>query len=216
MLAKLRSYRPSHTTLVAYLALFVALGGSSYAAVRIGSRQIVNNSVRSADVRNGTLTGRDIKRKSVPVNRLSNLPSAPVEVPKGAVFFFNGGSCPGGFAELTAARGRYIVGLRPGGSAGGTAGTALSNLENRATGRHSHPVSDPQHLHGYTTQWGFNDTADSGTVRRPLFDFKPVDAVGRPDVASDSAGFTGLTVDPTGAVDGTNAPYLQLLVCQKQ
>lgn len=46
MLAKVCSYRPTHTTVVAYLALFVALGGSSYAAVRIGSRQIINNSVR--------------------------------------------------------------------------------------------------------------------------------------------------------------------------
>jgi len=45
--------------IVALLALFVALGGSSYAALRVGSKQIVNNSVRSKDVRNGTLRGKD-------------------------------------------------------------------------------------------------------------------------------------------------------------
>ncbi len=29
--------RPSHAAVVAYVALFVALGGSSYAALRVGS-----------------------------------------------------------------------------------------------------------------------------------------------------------------------------------
>src|SRR3954447_25663280 len=51
--------RPSPSMIVALLALFVALGGSSYAALRVGSKQIVNNSVRSKDVRNGTLRGKD-------------------------------------------------------------------------------------------------------------------------------------------------------------
>lgn len=50
---------------VALLALFVALGGSSLAALRIGSRQIVNNSVRGVDVRNGTLGGRDVKNNKL-------------------------------------------------------------------------------------------------------------------------------------------------------
>jgi hypothetical protein len=42
-----RSCRPSHGTVVAYLALFVALAGSSYAAMSITGR----------DVRDGSLTG---------------------------------------------------------------------------------------------------------------------------------------------------------------
>jgi hypothetical protein len=54
--------RPSPAMIVALIALFVALGGSSYAALKVGSkniktgavssRAIANNSVRSADVRN--------------------------------------------------------------------------------------------------------------------------------------------------------------------
>ena len=47
------------------IALFVALGGGAYAALRIGSKQIVNNSVRSKDVRNRTLTGRDLALDSL-------------------------------------------------------------------------------------------------------------------------------------------------------
>lgn len=50
---------------VALLALFVALGGSSYAAIKVGSRQIVNNSVRGTDIRNNDLGTRDIRNGSL-------------------------------------------------------------------------------------------------------------------------------------------------------
>ena len=65
------------------LALFVALGGTSYAVATgaIGSREIKNNSVRSKDVRNGSLTSRDIKRgslggRAVRESRLGKVPRA--------------------------------------------------------------------------------------------------------------------------------------------
>jgi hypothetical protein len=55
----------SYANVVATLALIVALGGTSYAAIHIGSRQIVNNSVRSKDVRNETLLGKDVRNRSL-------------------------------------------------------------------------------------------------------------------------------------------------------
>lgn len=51
--------------MVAYLALFVALGGSSYAAVKIGSAQIANNSVRSIDLRNNDVRGKDVRDRTL-------------------------------------------------------------------------------------------------------------------------------------------------------
>jgi len=60
--------RPRHSTVVAYLALFVALSGSAYAAVKIGSKQIKDNSVRSRDIKNKTIAVKDISnpaRKSL-------------------------------------------------------------------------------------------------------------------------------------------------------
>jgi len=61
--------------LVALLALFVALGGSSYAAVKIsardiqrgavGTRAIANDSVRSADIHNATVSGADVADNSL-------------------------------------------------------------------------------------------------------------------------------------------------------
>jgi hypothetical protein len=51
----------SYANVTATLALFVALGGTSYAVLHIGSDDVVNNSLRSRDVQNGTLRSRDVR-----------------------------------------------------------------------------------------------------------------------------------------------------------
>jgi hypothetical protein len=55
--------RMSPAMAVALLALFVALGSGSYAAVqaRIGSAQIIDNSILSRDVHDGTLQSADVR-----------------------------------------------------------------------------------------------------------------------------------------------------------
>jgi hypothetical protein len=50
---------------VALVALFVALGGGAYGALRISSRHIVNNTVRTQDVRNNELRGKDVRNRSL-------------------------------------------------------------------------------------------------------------------------------------------------------
>src|SRR3990170_2404825 len=60
MLAKLRNRRPSHTTVVAYLALFTALGGSAYAAATITGKDIRNRSITKVDIKKNGLTGGEI------------------------------------------------------------------------------------------------------------------------------------------------------------
>lgn len=57
--------RLTFANLTALLALFVALGGTSYAALSVGSEQIANNSVRSEDLRNNDVRGRDIHKDTV-------------------------------------------------------------------------------------------------------------------------------------------------------
>ena len=44
---------PSPAMGVALIALVVALGGTTYAAVRIGTKQIKNNAITSPKIRNG-------------------------------------------------------------------------------------------------------------------------------------------------------------------
>ena len=80
MTEKLRQ-RLAYANVMSTLAVFIALGGSSYAALRIDSADIANNSVRSVDVRNRTLTERDVKRnaltgRSIRESRLSRVPRA--------------------------------------------------------------------------------------------------------------------------------------------
>jgi hypothetical protein len=57
--------RPSYANVAATLAVFLALGGTSYAVLRVGSDDVIDNSLRSRDVRNGGLLGRDLRNRSV-------------------------------------------------------------------------------------------------------------------------------------------------------
>jgi hypothetical protein len=59
--------RPSHATVVAYLALFVALGSGAYAAGQlsknsVGSKQLKRNSVTSPKVKDGSLRPEDFAK----------------------------------------------------------------------------------------------------------------------------------------------------------
>src|SRR4051794_37098521 len=62
---------PKHSTVAAYLALFIALGGTSYAATKlpkysVGGAQIKANAVGGSEVKNGSLTRSDFKASSLP------------------------------------------------------------------------------------------------------------------------------------------------------
>jgi hypothetical protein len=46
---------------VSLIALFVALGGSSYAALTVTGRNVKNSSLTGRDVKNNSLTGSDVK-----------------------------------------------------------------------------------------------------------------------------------------------------------
>ena len=70
MLNRFRS-RPSFASVVSVMALFVALGGTSYAAAKlpknsVGSAQIKTNGVGSSDVKNGSLRGVDFRAGELP------------------------------------------------------------------------------------------------------------------------------------------------------
>ncbi|HLL86668.1 MAG TPA: hypothetical protein VK387_05100 [Thermoleophilaceae bacterium] len=66
MLSELPFPRPRHGTVVAYLALFVALGGTAYAAATIGSAQVIDDSLRSVDLKdNAAVLSRDVVNDTV-------------------------------------------------------------------------------------------------------------------------------------------------------
>jgi hypothetical protein len=55
------------------LALFVALGGTSYAAVSITGRDVRDGTLTGKDFRNGSLTGKAVKRESLGSRHVKNL-----------------------------------------------------------------------------------------------------------------------------------------------
>ncbi len=63
--------RPRYADIVATLALVVALGGTSYAAVQITGKDVKNESLKGKDVKDGSLSGKELKKQSVPLDRLS-------------------------------------------------------------------------------------------------------------------------------------------------
>jgi len=116
-----------------------------------------------------------------------------IPVPTGAVVAFNRKSCPGGWSAYEHAQGRYVVGVNANGTLDAMVGTKLSDQENRPAGNHTHTY-DRAPLGGSA-----NDGIGPGGYDRKL---KPTP--------------TGPVV-VAGAVvpDGTNAPYVQLLYCEK-
>ena len=66
--------RPSHATVVAYLALFAALGGTSIAAVSlqrgsVKARHVAKNAITSPKIKNGSLRKADFARGQRPQGR---------------------------------------------------------------------------------------------------------------------------------------------------
>lgn len=113
-------------------------------------------------------------------------------VPKRSVIAFNQDACPSGWRVLENARGRYVVGVNAkGGIVGATQGIALDNLENRPAGRHSHAIS-ATFVGGEPgdIQW---DARHGSAVRRQV-----------------------TTTETSEGREGTPAPYIQLLMCEKE
>jgi hypothetical protein len=78
--------RPSPAMVVAFIALFVAIGGSSYAVTRlpaksVGAKQIRTGAVRTVHIARNAVTGAKIKngsitRADINVSSLAGVPSA--------------------------------------------------------------------------------------------------------------------------------------------
>jgi len=77
--------RLTFANVVAVMALFISLGGFSYAAVQVGSKQIVNNSIRSRDIRNGGVASRDVKNGTIRTDDIANGRVATVDLADNAV-----------------------------------------------------------------------------------------------------------------------------------
>ncbi|UCG79173.1 MAG: hypothetical protein JSV21_04930 [Nitrospirota bacterium] len=152
----------------------------------------------------------------VDADTVDGVHASSMNIPSGAVMFFNLSSCPVGWTALTTAQGRYIVGLNPGGTLAQTVGTALNSAENRTVGSHGHGMSSAgSHTHQYRdymrtyTTDNFHALLDSNwTLATSGSNYS--------NRYTDPSGSHGHSISGAGSVAGTNAPYIKLLVCVKQ
>ena len=81
---------PSPAMIVAFIALFVALGGTSYAAIKlpansVGTTQIKKDAVIGSKVKNGSLTGADLANGSLAGGKLADGTVTGTQIQDGAV-----------------------------------------------------------------------------------------------------------------------------------
>jgi hypothetical protein len=82
---KLRQ-RLTYANVMSTIAVFIALGGSSYAALRISGRNIENRSIPATKLKRNSITGREVRESRLDVrfarnaNRLGGLTAAELRV----------------------------------------------------------------------------------------------------------------------------------------
>lgn len=77
-----RNRRPSPALAISLIALFVALGGTGYAAVTINGKDIKNKSIAGKKLKNKTITGGKLRNGTITGNQISE--SALGKVPAAA------------------------------------------------------------------------------------------------------------------------------------
>ena len=106
----------TYANVMSTVAVFVALGGSSYAAVKVGTREIRNDSVRSVDIRKNEVSGSDIRKGQVRGSDLRNNDISGSDLRNGSVAGsdIKPGTLRGGHVAPNSIDGRSIANLGAG------------------------------------------------------------------------------------------------------
>ena len=113
---------------------------------------------------------------------------------KHSIVAFNLEECPENWKRYTPAEGRYIVGTQLANSLGKVVGTPLKDQEDRAAGRHTHTYKDSG-----TSKKGAKFSFGSDVQRSEVVRITDVnEGLGEKEIP-----------------EGTNAPYVQLLFCER-
>jgi hypothetical protein len=155
----------SYANVMATVAVFLALGGGAYAALRVpknsvGSRQLRKNAVNSSKVKDGTLTGNDFKKGSIGATELGLLGLGNLKGSSGTA------TNDANVSQASGTCGRYVFsasGAQPG-DALMLAGSDINALNHAMIG--SPTVSNPNKLN-ITVCAGLGTTVDQspGTIQ---------------------------------------------------
>jgi hypothetical protein len=126
------------------VAVFVALGGTGYAAVTVTGQNVRNSSLTGADVRNSSLTGADVRNSSLTSSDITDRSLLAVD--------FRAGQLPSGAQGPKGDAG-------PQGPQGpvGTVDTSSIYTRSESDARFVRGSGSPQ-LWGYIREWVRNDT----------------------------------------------------------
>ena len=125
-------------------------------------------------------------------------------VPKEAIMYTDADACPPGWIRFEKLEGTYVVGVSSVGAIGVRVGTALTDLENRPVGIHTHSISETAHTHTYSLGSAeLGGTLVDADNTSPNFN------------STTSSSLSSIGVNSTGNTIGTNAPYIQLIPCEK-
>jgi hypothetical protein len=168
--------RPQPALVISLVALFVALGGTSYAAIMVTGENVRNGSLTGADIRNESLRGKDVRNGSLTSGDLSapTIASLRGSGPRGA----KGATGPRGATGAAGAPGTFgVVTMRRVVYSAGSPATALCLTGEVATGggvstsqaasfvRVSEPFPNEGTPRGWTGQvLNTSNTAVSGQV----------------------------------------------------
>jgi len=102
--------KPSPALAVSIVALVVAMGGTSYAAIQIGSQDIKNNSLQSNDIKDKAVKGRDLAKNSMNRGKIKKNAVNTVKVADGSLLGkdFKAGQLPAG-PQGPAGSGRWVL-----------------------------------------------------------------------------------------------------------
>ena len=154
--------RVKHGTVVAYLGLFVALGGVSYAAINlpagsVGTKHLKRNAVISSKVKNGSLRRADFRAGQIPAG-----PTGPAG-PAGA-------TGPTGAAGATGPAGPLVTTLPSGHTLQGEWGVsdraASAGQQNSHTESFQFPMASGLTAH-YIPNGGLTPAGCTGSVSNP-------------------------------------------------
>jgi hypothetical protein len=174
-----RPFRPSHATVVAYLALFVALGGTALAATSlpansVGTRQLRDSAVSTSKLRNQAVTGSKVANNSltgtqIKASTLGTVPNAAHAVNADRLAGSPGSSyrdhCPKGLDLAPGTNLCFEVTPRtPADWATALATCALAGLHLPAPGELAQVFNDSDAVQNY--QWT-SDISDGGSGTGP-------------------------------------------------
>ena len=194
-LQRLRS-RLSYANVTASLALFIALGGTGYAAVTlprnsVGNAQLRNNAVGPTELRPGAVRSSDIRNRTIRVGDLSRKTRSALRTP--------GPQGPAGPAGRDAATYRAMIT-----SSGGLAGGNATELRAQQVGTTCIASSSRRDVAGCTYTATLAAVQNGPTLEEPPAGRITVQSGGGPNV---------LVKTYNAAGDPAEAPFHLIVAC---